>query len=135
MALKEVAIATFDSDNPDGVRIGDIVTVRVPRGEIGRLERALFLWVLMDDEQLADGLPLIQPEEDGLRRKRRYRVDLASLAADEKISLARVLDTRDEYQPILTPDSRTGQITTTPVARDASLDIIDKRGGSVRKVR
>ena len=122
MAVCEVAILVKDYPESHRANEGDIITVRVPRGCIGRKERSSFLWVHIDgltsDDRHLKGCDRVNETDKSVRAKRRYSVPLDRLkAVVPTLDLARVRDLNDEYQPFLTIDARTGdcKLVGTPL--------------------
>jgi len=114
MAVCEVAILVKDYPESHRANEGDIITVRAPRGCIGRKERSSFLWLHVEgktaDDRHLKGCDRVNETDMLPRAKRRYSIPLARLKnLDPDLDLDRVRDTTDEYQPYLTIDKVTGE--------------------------
>jgi hypothetical protein len=101
VALKEVIVAAVPSASGRTIA-GDIIDIRDPVGYCGQLERNNFLWLLMDDSRLPDleTISKLGPV--------RAVINLAALASQHGIDIARIRDPRDPYQPFLNPRASDG---------------------------
>lgn len=108
MALVEICIAarTF---RPGGTQEGDIIVMREPLPEIGAREGKVFLWMLMEDDNLPPKALLEQAAKAG---KFRFNISLHSLKVQfPELDLARVRDPNDWYQPLLGTNPNNGRHT------------------------
>ena len=115
MAQIEIAIAAFNF-GPGRAQAGDILDARVPTGIAGEglAEAGKVLWMTIETDLSRE--ELVEP---GFGRKRRRRINIASLVAREGISLKRIRNRMDRYQPLLgLPGKDSVELMITSRGRD-----------------
>jgi len=115
MAVVEIAVAMFNSQNPLGARVGSIVLARRPLGRIGTTERRLYMWLQVEAPSEADLLALASPRyvdpETRLIVSDKFRWEFPIEAMAKAVAgfdTLRALTRTDPYQPFLNVDARTG---------------------------
>lgn len=94
MPLWEVVCTVIDDD---ALEVGDIIAARNPLGFAGTQEQARFFWLTVDTQLTRSALTTPGPR--GLDRT--MLIDLAAVALDNGLDLARILNPLDQYQPLL----------------------------------
>ena len=107
-----IAVRSFGKDR---TQEGDIVVARTPLGYIGQEEDSEFLWLKLSSALTPGELtaPLLNTDDERVG-KREHKLDIDTLAADEKIDAARVRDPGDKYQPLLDKEVSGGGFTKKP---------------------
>lgn len=120
MAQVEIAIAMFDSSNLRGARVGDIIDVRLARGEMGQKERRLAIWAILQgpSDEVLLGLKVGRANGD----KYRYKIRDAVL---DSIDMDRGMDMDNEYQPFLS-FNEFGEYVPVESPFSYSVDVVDK---------
>ena len=104
MAMKEVCISARDR-GIGRAQAGDVIVVRNPKGGIGRQEGRNYLWLLIDESELANIVTI----NNGPAFKYRNNIPLAALKTlYPDLDLTRVADNRDWYQPFRDTDEDIG---------------------------
>lgn len=118
--VMEAALSLFHggrlASGHERATLGDIIEVRLPRGEIGTLERQVFLWLRIYGLDLGDMSQLKTPHfsNDELPErqfdKRMYSIPLARLKqVMPSFDMERARDPEDLYQPFFVLDETTGR--------------------------
>lgn len=126
MSIREYAINTISLNNevPETVLVN-----RQPLDQIGRSERSVFMWFLVDET--GDGRDL-QTLKDPVTGDSRYRVTFATLQAEYPFfDIGRATDPNDEYQPFLDPDPATGIIRSVNVPALSSSGVEERVSGAI----
>lgn len=128
----EIAIAMFNSDNPIGARIGDVIVSRPPQREIGRVERRLYIWIEIDDLADDDAELIAKPQYSDKSelievKKARFHMPFDELRKEYSLfDSLRAMNQKEVYQPFLNVDVRTGRISPNKRRRRLSGLLIDK---------
>ena len=116
MITYELAIAMFNSQNPLGARIGDIVASRPILGEIGTVERRLFLWTTVQSnveaglKVLGDHWYVDEKTQFIIRKKFRYSLPYEQmLKIWPQLDVARAIRADEIYQPSMFLELSTGK--------------------------
>lgn len=132
MSRVEIAVAMFNSDNPLGVRVGDVVVSRTPLHLIGRRERRLFVWMEFDgfddDEIETLGKSEYSDKDELIQlRKSRFTVPFAEIRKEDSLfDTMRALNKTETYQPFMTLNTQTGAIIPVKSPEKPKLSFIDK---------
>jgi hypothetical protein len=128
MAIKEVCIAARPSASGNTLE-GDIILIRNPVGEIGKKERADYLWLLIDERDL----PTVEEtRKDGTTRA---RVDLDELKAKHPSLDLEMVRSEQEYQPFVNPRSSDGKFQAGVRVKNLSIQQRDNSNSPVHQQR
>jgi len=114
-SMREVAVLVHDYPNThqnERAREGDIIEIRKPIGQIGRLEAAHILWLLIEGLDTGEMAKLKErffegpdTEASPVYEKRRFCIPFDRLKqVVPSIDVNRIRDRADKYQPFLPVD-------------------------------
>ena len=137
MAQAEIAIAMFNSPNPLGARVGDVVVARKPLGRIGKVESRLYVWLIISDLEPDERELISRPQYSSddeliLVRKNRFNAPTDKIRRRIKdFDLLRGMDKNQIYQPGLLLDEKTGKFPVGSRGFTAVDLLIDKNDDSI----
>lgn len=121
----EIAVAMFNSENPIGARVGDIVECRRALGRVGQMEQRLYVWIPVDVPgditYLSEGVYADQKKLI-LTRTNRYQIPFNLIQTQEPLfDSLRAMAKLDPYQPFISLDA---QGRTTSLKQLSEVDLI-----------
>jgi len=126
----EIAVAMFNSANPLGAKVGDIVAARPYRGVIGTVERCKYLWLVLDAVTSAQIAALSAEQMSGkiVVHKYRYQVPVEVLRQHyPDFDLLAAMSPVTVYQPALDINEANGRVLRIRNQFKTNQLVVDKQ--------